>query len=555
MGPEIMKRRLNVKRLIALFGGLVLFGLGVHLLHGVQVKRQAGILLTRAQKAEDEQQYLLAIDYLRRYLGFRSGDTDALARYGRLLAREDVATTQKAYALAFSVLEGVLARDPTREEERRLLIDLGFKGNRHKESQYHIEQLLGLETEEDARRRKEEAQKRKQDVPKPQDVPKHLAQLLKDDPKKGELVGKLAQCYVVQGTYEKARQFYELAVLNVPGEVTNYVGLAWLLREHTAEVLRSNKDPKLRETPKTLHTQADQLLDRVIKANPGASRSYFARAQYRRRYPLLAGPQATIEAIESDLHQALKLADDNQEILLALAEVAQEQNEPSRARAYLKSGQEKHPRDWRMYLALSRLERGVNRPDDALTHLRLGLKVLPGRFELLWEYADVLVGMGSSEARGAIDGLKNIGVSQAERDVLSARLLVRDRQWAAAVELLVNAHAQLNGREYRERSPFLAGLVERCNLLLTQCYEGLGDSYRAQHIYQRILSNNPRSLEARLGVARTYSAMGQDREAEKQYRQLARLPNGVAPGSRSPGWFYSETFDRTIRTGMKSMKT
>jgi hypothetical protein len=76
-----------------------------------------------------------------------------------------------------------------------------------------------------------------------------------------------------------------------------------------------------------------------------------------------------------------------------------------------------------------------------LLHPCEGLKLLPEQVELLWEVADLLVAIGSSEAASAIERLERKGVPQAERDVLSARLLVREQKWAEAVQLLVTAHA------------------------------------------------------------------------------------------------------------------
>jgi tetratricopeptide (TPR) repeat protein len=498
-----MRRRLNVKGLCALVGCIVLFGVLAHLLHGYQVKRQAGSLLKQADRAEHQKQYRLARDYMRRYLGFQLKDTDTLARYGRLLAR-DVTTPQAGFR-AIAVLESVLRRDPTRAEERRLVIDLSFRLESYKDAQYHIEFLLGLNKDQDARQQ--------------------LERVLKADPKKRELVSKLAACHAAQGRYLQARACYEAAVDSAPGERANVLALARLLREQT-DVLRVSGDREKRETPASLHRRADQLLENLVKANPGSASSYVARAQYRRRYPLPEGREATLKEVESDLRQALKLAPDDADVLLDLADLAIDRNQPEQARDFLLQGLARHQKDWRMYEALSRLERGVGHPDDALSLVREGLKELPDQLELLWEHAELLVAIGSSEATDAIGRLEKKGVPQAERDVLSASVLLRKREWTKALQLLLPAHARLIGRANIGRSPFAASLLERCNLLLAQCYERLGDPYRAQNAYQRILANHPRSAEARLGMARTHTALGQVREAESQYRQLARLPNG-----------------------------
>jgi predicted Zn-dependent protease len=499
---SVMRRRLKNRKLLVLLGCALMFGLGVHFLHGYQVKRQAGSLLGQAERAERQKQYQTAIDYLRRYLGFQPRDTDTLARYGRLLAREDVSTDKRASLRALAVVETLLRRDPTRDEERRLAVELGIRLESYKDAQYHLEYLLGLNGGPGAQ--------------------EHLNRVLKEDPSKGYLVGKLAACHEAQRNYRRAREFYEFAVRTAPGDVASCVALAHLLREHTDEVLRPGRERKDRETALALHRQADELLDGLVSADTSSPRGYVARAKYRRRYPLAAGREATLDAVERDLRQALKLAGDDAEVLLSLAELAAGRKDPAEARRLLLRGLARHQRDRRVYLALSRLEWTANRPDEAIRHLRNGLRALPGRLELLWAYAELLVATGSAEAPGAVNQLRRKGVPQPDLDVLSARLLIREQKWAEALHLLVNAYPKLTRREGFAHSPAMSGQGEPCGFLMARSYERLGDHYRARNAYHRILAGNPRSPEARLGLARTHAALGQGREAEDQYRQLAR---------------------------------
>src|SRR5262249_46030202 len=51
---RLMKRRLNRKWLVILLAGTLLLGGGIHLLHGMQVRRNAGAILEQAKKLEDE---------------------------------------------------------------------------------------------------------------------------------------------------------------------------------------------------------------------------------------------------------------------------------------------------------------------------------------------------------------------------------------------------------------------------------------------------------------------------------------------------------------------
>src|SRR3954452_12238011 len=108
-----MRRRLNVKFLIGLLVVTALLGGGVHLVHGFQVKRNAGALLRRAEQAEKKGDLEEDEKYLSRYLVYRPDDADALARYALLLDKRD--TAGKGRVRVLTVLEQVLRRAPDRD--------------------------------------------------------------------------------------------------------------------------------------------------------------------------------------------------------------------------------------------------------------------------------------------------------------------------------------------------------------------------------------------------------------------------------------------------------
>ena len=65
----------------------VVAAVGVHLVHGRQMRRTAVTLLDRAEKAEAGGQLDRAEDYLGRYLAYRPADVDCLVRLGGLLEK------------------------------------------------------------------------------------------------------------------------------------------------------------------------------------------------------------------------------------------------------------------------------------------------------------------------------------------------------------------------------------------------------------------------------------------------------------------------------------
>src|SRR5205807_4452033 len=98
-----------------------------HLLHSHQVRRNAGDLLSQADRAEEQGRFDQAAECLGRYLALVPDDTDVWARYGLLLAHDKLATSPKARLRAFLTLERVLRREPKRRDVRRRLVGVAMR--------------------------------------------------------------------------------------------------------------------------------------------------------------------------------------------------------------------------------------------------------------------------------------------------------------------------------------------------------------------------------------------------------------------------------------------
>src|ERR1700738_2846744 len=86
-----MHRKLNRKLLLWTLGSLLLAGVVVHLVHGLQVRRNAGRLLANADRAWEAGGLVQPLPYYNHYLTYEPEDTAALAKYG--LALEQHANT------------------------------------------------------------------------------------------------------------------------------------------------------------------------------------------------------------------------------------------------------------------------------------------------------------------------------------------------------------------------------------------------------------------------------------------------------------------------------
>ena len=82
-----MNRRLNPVAVITLVALAITLSVGVHFVHGIQVKRNAGELLVRADREEMVGNLQSALQCVSAYVSLRPGDVDARARLGMLAAK------------------------------------------------------------------------------------------------------------------------------------------------------------------------------------------------------------------------------------------------------------------------------------------------------------------------------------------------------------------------------------------------------------------------------------------------------------------------------------
>src|SRR4051794_6200766 len=113
-------RKVNLRLLAILFLVSLSTFTGLYFYHDHQVRRTAGALLTRADRAERDEDPGQAADYLGRYLSVRPEDDKVLARYGLLLA--ETAQRPDEQVRVIRTLEQVLRNDPGRNDVRLRLV-------------------------------------------------------------------------------------------------------------------------------------------------------------------------------------------------------------------------------------------------------------------------------------------------------------------------------------------------------------------------------------------------------------------------------------------------
>jgi tetratricopeptide (TPR) repeat protein len=473
-----MNRRLNVKNLAYLLAALIGCGVAVHFLHGYQVERTGGeALLWQANRCEEKGDLGRAASYLDRYLKLEPADTDALARYGRMLSQ--LARSPVERRRAGAVLEKVLVRDPRRHDVRRQLVRLLMDQGR-----YQIARLA--------------------------DAMQHLDVLLRATPDNGELELLYGQCLEGRKEFRQAAAWLAKAVRHAPAQVEGYVRLAALLRRHLG-------DPP----------GADAVMNRLVANNRRAFPALLARARYWKE----AG---ALDRAEKDVAEAAVLAPAESAVILASADLALERARSATGQARQKSldegrrtlerGSRLHPQAVAIYLALARLELEAGRPAQAVACLVRADKAVPDavpeKSDLLWNLANLLLGEGR-EAGPVIAKLSERAFPAAQLGFLRARSLVNQGEWLPAVRHLEQIYPALGSA---------AELTKQADLLLGRCYTQLGNADQQYAAFCRVVETEPLNVTACLGMASALLALNKLDDAIVAYRKV--IPQAPAAAVR-----------------------
>jgi tetratricopeptide (TPR) repeat protein len=465
-----VRKRIDIKFVACVLGGLVALGVGVHFLHAFQVNRSQALLLRQAERAESREDpakadYRQAARYLQRYLGYRPDDTDALARLGAAL--DEVAkqtNAEKDRAAAYKVLDRVVLQDPARSAVRRRAAELAL----HFGDAAHARNLL--------------------------------EPLARQNPDDGHLERLLGICEFAAGNHVAAAAHLGKSVALAPDNLEGYEKLAALYRLH----LKRPQD-------------ADRVVDEMVQKNPQSPRALLYRARYYRDF--YGQDKAAAARIRDDLAAAEKLGARDADALVLGAALARDRGDLNEARRLLQRGVAADPRGVDLYLNLVAVE--VQGGDKAAAQevLRRGLKALPDEWRLLAARADLALRSGDlADARAAVDRLDKVGrvvgPARAARDLFAAQILMQQANWGKAVALLEGLRLK--------RGPTDASAHD-LEMLLGRCYERLGNPDRALVAYRRAAELKPLTSPARFGVGAVLYGLGRLDEAVASYREAVRF--------------------------------
>ena len=481
-----MPRRLNARLLACTLGCFVVLVLVCHLVHSRQMHRNAGGMLHQAERALGQKEYGKAADLLQRYLDYEPDDTEAMAQYANALELGSGASQSRFKV--FLLLEQVLRRQPERLEARQHAVQAAI------------------------------------DVGRNRDAIRHLQYLLAAGPATPELEHQLGWCQEAVGLYQDSAKSFERAIAVAPQQVESYILLAELLARHL-------KQPE----------EAAKVMDAMTTANSKSWQAHLARARFHYS-------QGHVDSAAADVYLAAELGPQQDEVLLAAAEMALFQGNLAEAQSRVNRALELHPKNEQLYRDLATLLSSWGNLDEAIDCLQRGLAKLPESAALHVQLAEMhLDKWQAQEAHQLCSWIKENSPSPGLAEYLEGRLLMLDGQWPHAIDKLSSGRAALGGT-----SEWASNLCA----CLGQCYERLGELDKQQAAFRDAVVLNPGNMTARLQLCQALLALRFPEEACRELRvSQQHAPRAAANVDTSrPGHYGSFSASAAYSRGVEGTR-
>ena len=271
--------------------------IGVHFLHAVQVKRNAGSVKSQAESAEAAGKMEEARKLYKQYLTLAPDDDDAFSKLALVSAKvaDDLeAFNRRDFAIARDDLNKAVVKDPDNLEVRRKLAEYSLRP-------FGKFAPTGFRASYS-------------------DAVAHITQILKTKPDDPELLVMLAECKagsdrrqdaiaILQELvgYNPEKKTFDESKAKAPHYIEAYKSLADVL-------MKKPEDPE----------GANLVMNRLVEVNKDSKEAFYKRAVFTSMHQL---PKATsnrlliYDSIRGDLARALELDPDYAEALLMSAQI------------------------------------------------------------------------------------------------------------------------------------------------------------------------------------------------------------------------------------------
>ncbi len=494
----MQRYRVNYPLLIGLVVGTMVVIGGGYGLWKVQVERNAGRLMTRADEALAEGELLDAAKLYSQYLAIRKDDAEAMEKLANTYA--DIADEPKVEGkdirIALGLLEKTVREQPENQTLRRRLIDMLMSSR-----------IRMLKPALD-----------------------HISQQLNQTPNDPELEVMRSEClfaandskavdhaYKLIG-YDAAKDAFDQEAGVAPEDPPVYRRLANVLRtdQHEQEL-------------------ADRVIDQMVKANNEDGTAYLLRAQY------LESIGKKDEALE-DVKKAYELSPEEPPIVVAAARMALQNENSDKARDLLLEGIRVNPENPSLYQTLAGVEVQLGNYDQAVERYEAGVAAVPAhKSQMLSFYkARLQIEQGRlDEAKTSLTAMREAEyMMPAFIDYLGARLAMSKNEWFKA------------SKEFERLQGFMSKIPDmnvELSYLLAFCYEKLGQFEKAKDAYSIALQANPTNRMARFGLTRVGNAMGQVSQNSEDISIYVALQNELAKPKNEQDWeAFHEMADRYV---------
>jgi tetratricopeptide (TPR) repeat protein len=479
-------KRVNVRFLFLLVGGLVVAGGLIFALNAYQVSRNAGTLVTQARLKLEEGRRGEALGLFARYLGLRPKDAAVYAEYAELILEQALMAdaTQADMQRAFNTLEEALRKDPDNSSLRRKLAEFQVRIGRFVDAREHLERLCA-EARQSAGSPAGDAADGEASVNDVVDLQVLLARSLYGS---GDVETAASVVADLSG-YDLARRRFD-PEREATASTDAYVLLASILLERLND-----------------RTAADEVLQELMRRRGDDADAWLAMSRWLRQTDK---PEEAAAAVD----KAAELAPDSLNVVFARFEREMARPDLDAAQQIAERARELFPGDERVYRGLASVALRRGNLEDAEAVLQEAVALLPSKPSLLLMLADTLL------QRRQLDAVDDVlarvvelyGTGSPAVGLLEARTLMERQQWIQARQKL---------KETRPLAVGLAELSRQIDLLLAQCHEKLGEFDEQLEINRRLLIDDPGSLAARVGAASALAAAGRAEDALREYERVA----------------------------------
>jgi cellulose synthase operon protein C len=482
-------RTLNVRFTVILLVSILVLGVGVYFLHGIQVKATAPFLLDKAEEIQKDldqakkeknlkeldKAYKDLVNHYQIYLSIYPDNVDVLERRAMLLVEflpsTIVLETLPQYNKAYEALDDVLRKDENREKSREKLIELAMKLARYS------------------------------------DAEKLLRYFLKKYPENPKFLLLQGQCLLARHDERGAETCFRKAVESGPKQIDAYPSLMRLLAASR----------RLEE--------ADAVMDKMVQVNPKNVQALL----YQTQYSLMRG---RVEKARENVAEALKLSPDDYETLLWATQCALSSKDNDQARNYAQKSVKLFPERSAMYAVLSEIEDRANNHDKALEILNQGLKAVKDERELAyltWKKVLFLLNDRQYEtARQITAELDKRPEYKGRLDFVNGMTHNANGEWRQAVSHFEKAEPAL--KEIQGSQAIVTENQRLLKILYIQlggCYGRLRNPELQLKAANRALDLDPLFEPARRLKIDALLSTGRTKEAEREYPLLKEDPSRV----------------------------